>query len=361
MTRKSVGYVELVWICPRCSTKNPGPQKFCNGCGAPQPENVPFEQPAEEKLLKDAGAIARAKAGPDIHCPYCGARNPAGAKFCGGCGGDLAGGPARARGSVLGAHRAGPAPKVKCPACGTENQPDASRCANCGAALPSVAMATAAAPTAGAQGPAKGLPVPLLIGGGVCLLLGALAMFLLFGRTSAVEASVASVHWERAVEIEAYGPVERQGWRDEIPADAQLGACRLEYFTSQPEPAPVATEVCGTPYTVDEGSGYGEVVQDCVYEVYQDRCTYVVQEWSAVDTVTSQADSLSPAWPSTQLRSDQRAVQQTETYSVVLSSDSETYTYRPESEAEFRQFQLGSSWSLEVNALGGIRSIEPAR
>jgi hypothetical protein len=250
---------------------------------------------------------------------------------------------------------------VKCPACGTENLADAARCANCGAALPSVASGTAPVPAAGAQGPARSLPVPLLIGGVACLVLGALVMFLVFGRTNAVEASVASVHWERAVEIEAYGPVEREGWRDEIPAEAQLGACRLEHYTSQPNPAPVATEVCGTPYTVDEGSGYGEVVQDCVYEVYQDRCSYVVQEWSVVDTVTSRADSLRPAWPSMQLGSDQRAGRETESYSVVLASDSETYTYRPESEAEFLQFELGSMWSLEVNALGGIRSIEPAR
>jgi hypothetical protein len=55
MTRKTVGYVQLEWACPRCETRNPGPQKFCNGCGGPQPPDVKFEQPAQEKLLTDAG------------------------------------------------------------------------------------------------------------------------------------------------------------------------------------------------------------------------------------------------------------------------------------------------------------------
>src|SRR3989337_2565526 len=136
MVKKTVGYVKLEWTCPRCGTRNPGPQKFCNGCGAPQPEDVVFEQPAQERLIEDKAELARAKAGPDVHCPYCGARNPAGAKFCGACGGNLAQGQAREKGRVLGAFRSGPAPKVKCPACGTENLADAGRCTNRGSPLP---------------------------------------------------------------------------------------------------------------------------------------------------------------------------------------------------------------------------------
>ena len=103
MAKKSIGFVELIWTCPRCTTKNPGPNKFCTACGAPQPENVAFEQAPDAKLITDAEKIARAKAGPDIHCPYCNARNPAGSKFCGACGGDQSGAKARASGGVVGA------------------------------------------------------------------------------------------------------------------------------------------------------------------------------------------------------------------------------------------------------------------
>ncbi|HET7011637.1 MAG TPA: zinc ribbon domain-containing protein [Anaerolineales bacterium] len=357
MTRKTVGYVELVWTCPRCSTKNPGPQKFCNGCGGPQPENVAFEQPAQEKFLAEAGAVARAKAGPDIHCPYCGTRNPAGAKFCGNCGGDLAGGKARDRGRVLGAHRAGPAPKVKCPACGTENDADAGRCSNCGSPLPGAARAVPAEERAGA---AQKIP-PLVLGiGAACLVLGALALYLLFGRTGQVVAAVEAVRWERSIQVEAFGSVEHTDWEDEIPFGAQVGNCRLEYRTTQDQPAAIATEVCGTPYTVDEGSGYGEVAQDCVFEVYDNRCTYVVQEWGVVDTLTAAGSTFDLGWPTANLAADQRWGKEAESFWVVLSADGREYTYQPESEAEFLLFDIDTEWVLEVNSLGGIRSIEPA-
>ena len=53
MTKKSLGYVELEWICPNCDTKNPGPQKTCLSCGMPQPDDVKFEQRAQETLIED--------------------------------------------------------------------------------------------------------------------------------------------------------------------------------------------------------------------------------------------------------------------------------------------------------------------
>ena len=358
MTRKTVGYVELVWTCPRCSTKNPGPQKFCNGCGGPQPDNVQFEQAAQEKLLTEAGAIARAKAGPDIHCPYCGARNPAGVKFCGSCGGNLAEGLARQKGRVLGAFRSGPAPKVKCPACGTENVADAGRCTNCGSPLPGTSRE---APSTSATTPSKRLPVALLAGGGACLLLGVLAAFLLFGRRGTVEAAVTSVHWERTIAIEAIRPVEHEDWRDQVPSEATPAVCHQEVRDTQDSPAPNSVEVCGTPYTVDLGNGDAEVVEDCVYEVYDDKCSYTVNEWTAVDRLVVSGGGLDPSWPSdANLAAGERLGEQGESYQVVLTADGETYTYSPVSETEFFSFAPASRWLLGVNALGGILTIEPA-
>src|SRR3970282_1704799 len=105
MAKKRVGYVKLIWTCPRCQTRNPGPSKFCNGGGTPQREKSQFEQPADAELIKEADELARAKAGADIHCPYCGGRNSAGVKFCGACGGALTQGKARPTGRVVGAAR----------------------------------------------------------------------------------------------------------------------------------------------------------------------------------------------------------------------------------------------------------------
>jgi len=356
MTRKTVGYVQLEWACPRCETRNPGPQKFCNGCGGPQPPDVKFEQPAQEKLLKDAGEIAKAKAGPDIHCSYCSSRNPGSAKFCGACGGELKAGQVRAKGQVLGAHRAAEAAPVVCAACGASNPAGSPRCSQCGASL--------GAPAAKEAAPAGAPRNRALIGGAGLLLilcLGAAAIyFLLSNRTQAVAARVERVTWSRSLPVLALTEVQLETWQDEIPTEASIGVCALEFRYTQSEPAPNATEVCGTPYTVDTGSGFGEVVQDCEYQVYDEWCSYTALDWQTVDTVTQTGEDLSPFWPEVSLQSNERLGDGEEGYRVVFGTPDGEYQYEPADASEFVQFGAGSEWILEVNALGSIVSIEPA-
>lgn len=359
MAKKSLGYVQLVWTCPRCETRNPGPQKFCNGCGAPQPPNVEFEQPPEEKLITDQSQLAQAKLGPDIHCPYCAARNPGNAKFCGACGGELAGGEKRQAGKILGGHRAEPAKPIVCPSCGAQNPADASRCANCGGSLAAPrAQPEAVGPAPKARRPAA-LGIGLALGLVVCL--GAAgALLLLTSRTQDVVGQVQQVEWTRSIAVEALQEVESEGWWDEIPSDAYLGTCSYEYRETRTEPAPYATEVCGAPYTVDTGSGYGEVVQDCVYEVYDEWCRYAASEWTVVDTLVNSGDDLVPLWPSAQLASGQRLGAEDERYRVLLFTPDGQIEYQPADEAEFSAFTPGSEWVLEVNALGNLVSVQPA-
>jgi hypothetical protein len=358
MAKKRVGYVKLIWTCPRCSTRNPGPNKFCNGCGAPQPAEVQFEQPAEAELIRDAEELKRAKAAPDIHCPYCGGRNPAGVKFCGACGGDLSEGKARAKGQVVGAYRAPSGATRPCPACGTANPLTSVKCSNCGAALP--------APEAPAEPPRRPLRASKtpLIAGGIVAAVSVLAVCVFAGlslRRQDRPAVVNTVAWERTIEIEQFGPVEREDWRDSVPADATSLSCDLQYRGSSSDPAPIATEVCGTPYTIDEGTGYGQVVQDCEYRVYDERCTYTVNEWSVARTERASGDDLTPVWPAVQLAGDsERRGAQDETYRVILVSDGETFTYVPETASEFGRFGPGSEWTVTVNGLGAIVAIEPA-
>ena len=160
MVKKSIGYVHLEWTCQYCETRNPGTAKFCMACGKEQTEDVEFHQAADEKLITDAEEIARAKAGPDIHCPYCEARNPATAKFCGACGGDIAEGTRRKKGRVVGAHRKEAAAPVTCPACGTANPASARKCLSCGAnlAAPGAAPEKKAAPAKPRKAPLSPAP-----------------------------------------------------------------------------------------------------------------------------------------------------------------------------------------------------------
>ncbi len=360
MTKKRLGYVELEWTCPNCATRNPGPNKFCNGCGAPQPENVEFEQALEEKLITDQDLIARAQAGPDVHCPFCGARNAGRAKFCGECGGDLSSAQARERGRVVGAHRREPAADVQCPTCGTANPASNRSCSNCGAPLIKEPTPTSE-PAAPARAAKRALPLIPLLGGGLLCAVAAAAIFGLLIKTEEHTGQVTAVSWERSIPVLALVPVEREAWRDEIPADAEMGACHQEHRYTSDEPVSNAMEVCGTPYTVDTGTGVGEVVQDCVYEVYDDRCTYTAMDWDVFDVVTLTGSDLDPSWPEPNLTGDQQQGEPTEAYAVTFVSDGDTYTYAVDDADSFSQFEVGSHWILHVNALGDISSVEAAR
>lgn len=354
MAEKELGYVELEWRCPSCGNRNPGSVKKCAQCGAALTEQIKFEQAPQEQIISDKEKLAQAAAGADVQCIYCGTANSATAKKCKQCGADLTEGKAREAGQVLGGFRDQPAPPLKCPSCGTDNPATALKCAKCGAAL--LQPKPQAAPPA-----AKGkFPVAILIAIllGICALIGVFVA--LSARTSDTIGQVSDLTWRRAIAIEALSPVTRQTWRDEVPATAPLGQCTRKVHHTQPDPAPGAKEVCGTPYTVDQGSGYGKVVQQCVYEVYADWCEYQTTEWRIINTLVAQGANNNPVWPELRLVDSQRAGGRQETYQVNFMANDKTYSFTPPTSDEFSRFQPDSRWKLKINTFGAITGVEPA-
>ncbi len=357
MAKKTVGYTELEWTCPFCGARNPGTAEKCSGCNAPQPADVTFEQAAQDKLITDEEKIARAKAGPDIHCPFCGARNPAGASQCAECLADLTDAEKREAGQILGAHRDKAAPDVACPSCGHMNPAAAMRCETCDASL---AETRQTAPPPPAPPAKSGSKTPLIIIGAVilALILSCGVFAVLSNRTEDVIGQVTAVEWVRTIDIEALVPVEREAWRDEVPTGAVLGSCEQQVHHTESEPVPGSTEVCGEPYTVDTGTGVGEVVQDCEYQVYADYCEYVIDEWQVVDTLRSEGQNFNVSWPTLQLTSAQREGSRATDYIITFRTDGESYTYETEDEAEFNAAEIGSTWILKVNTFGTVTDIE---
>jgi hypothetical protein len=353
MTKKTIGYVKLAWTCPRCESENYGPRKFCNGCGAPQPKNVEFHQAAQEVLLTDKAEIARAKAGPDVHCPYCHARNPGDASFCSACGGNLESGEARPSGAVLGAYRKDKQLDVNCPSCATLNPANAHTCAGCGASLAKPKPASREI-----KEPKKRTPIGIAIGiGALCLIAGIVWIFL-SQRTEEHIGTVEDVAWMRSIPIEALVDIKDEGWLDEIPTDAEIGSCTDTHRETVAEPVHNSVEVCGTPYTVDTGTGHGEVVQDCVYKVYSDWCIYTVVDWGVIDSVTLTGADLYPIWPEAQLAENHRFGVGEERFEITLSTDDDTFTYTIYDPVEFIQFQQGTTWILNINSFGQLVSVD---
>lgn len=360
MTKKSLGYVELEWTCPNCNGRNSGREKICAHCGAPQPVDVEFEQAPEEKIIEDATVIESAKIGPDIHCAYCGTRNPNDASHCSQCGADLAEGSARESGRVLGAYRDKAAPDIKCDYCGTINPSAAHQCKNCGATLHLPKPAPAPSTTVRPKEKRSRISTAVFIIIGAVILVACLGLFIFLNRTDDVIGQVNNISWERQIVILGLAPVNREAWRDEIPQDADLGMCRQEHRSTSQNPQPNSTEVCGTPYTIDTGGGFGEIVQDCEYWIYDDRCDYTILQLQPVDRLILSGTDLNPKWPAPRLMSDQQEGERQESYRIVFSADGELFTYTINDPEKYQNFIPGSKWRLKVNQFGGVREVEPA-
>jgi len=349
MTRESLGYTYTVWTCPSCGTRNLGPRKTCSGCGAAQPEDVKFEQAAEEKLITDEAEIAAAKAGPDIHCPYCGTRNAAGSTKCSQCGGDLTEGSARQAGAVLGGQRTEPAPPVTCPSCGNQNPADSPNCKHCGAPLYTGASQAEAANTP-SPGRNKGCRTGLIVL--ALVVLAIIIISVIRCRPIQVVGEVSGVYWQRSIPVYAQREVEYQDWKEDLPAGAQVISCGLRESGYQDAPAANATKVCGTPYSVDLGNGRAEVVQDCSYLVYKEFCRYSIVEWVVVNTLVAEGQDYSPVWPRANLAPGQREGERAEKYVVTFVSDGRQYTYTTRDERVLQLCQPNTRWQLTVS--GGI-------
>jgi len=351
--RESKGFVQLEWVCPNCDSRNPGPLKTCNNCGAPQPENVQFQRAADEKIITDEKAVEIAKAGADIHCGFCGTRNPVTADTCSQCGGDLKEGRLRQSGQILQAAPASPK-IVTCTNCGTENPSSERICKQCGSPLP-----WAVAPSL--QGPApiksqasliqsgtqKKKTNWLLFGGiGAFLLLCCMAVLFLFVFPSkSVQGTVTNVQWQTSVPVQEVHAVDHSNESGNPPSDAYNVSCHTE-----------DKEVCEDK-TVDKGNGYGEVVKECHTESTQ-YCDYTEDEWTTIQTYTLDGNDFSPVYESPSLSNGQRLGSSSEQLTVYFSTPDGQETYSPGSESEFQQFQIGSTWTLKMNALGGVVSVE---
>jgi predicted nucleic acid-binding Zn ribbon protein len=364
MAKKIIGYTELRWICPHCQTTNLGNEESCVGCGAPQPDDVVFFQPTQQTLITDQQKIDQAKAGADIHCGFCGTRNPAGTKTCVKCGSDLSAGKKRAEGAVVGAYSAETAdPNWVCENCQQENIAIHSHCVACGASkreeTPVAQQPVSQTSTVPKPRSWKSCLILGLVLAGVLIVV--ILIVSLLSKTEDVTGYVSGMEWRRSIQVEAFGPVTRSDWRDEISSNAEIGTCEMRYYQTQDGPAPQSTEVCGTPYSRDLGNGMAEVVQDCSYQVYEEYCEYSIDEWQVVDTLETSGADLYPEWPAPQLSSSQRLGGRAESYVIQFDSDQGEYEFTTSDETQYLQFTPGSAWLLTINAFNHVSAVEPAQ
>ncbi len=357
MPEETLGYIELEWTCKYCGAKNPGSVKTCQSCGSAMSEQDTFQVPVAPQLIPDPEALAKAEKGADVHCPFCGARNPAGSLNCTQCGANLTDAKAREKGRVLGAFQQGPS-QIPCPFCSTLNPASAVKCSKCNGVL------STPKPAEPSPKPARKIgKAPLVALGGILLLILGIcaACGILSLRTTDVMATVQSAQWERSIEITEQRPVQHDDWKDQIPSDAQRGTCTRKFRRTQSQPSgPDSEKVCGTPYVIDQGSGKGKVAQQCEYRVYDDWCTFTRIEWTVVDKAVSRGTDLNPRWPDANLRLGQREGNRSENYEVTFVSGNSRYTYRTGA-TDFSRYLVGSPWTIKVNTFGAVTEVQSPR
>ena len=362
-SKQSKGFIQLEWVCPNCNSRNPGPKKTCESCGAPQPENIQFYAPAEAKIIQDENVAKIAGAGADIHCGFCGTRNPATATTCAQCGGDLKEGKARQAGREM--QREAALVDVKCTNCGEVNPSTRRMCAKCGAPLPRVESAAVlreapsaaktsgtAAPASppalsGVEGSAAKRTVPWIAVGGIaaCLVVVCIGMFMLLSPSKSVTANVDSVYWQTSAQVQEMQAVNYSNETGSPPSEAYNVSCRTE-----------TTQVCEDK-TIDKGNGYAEVVTEC-HDDSTDYCSYTLDEWNTIQTYTLDGSDFSPMYSQPNISSGQRLGDQALVLEVHFTGNGETYIYNPAGVDEFQLYALGSTWTLKLNALGGVVSVE---
>jgi hypothetical protein len=213
-----------------------------------------------------------------------------------------------------------------------------------------------------AAAPAKMNPAFLVIGGLVLLVIcGAIAFFIMRGvRTEQSLARVTDVNWTRSIVVLGFAPVVRSAWADQVPQDADVNQCFERERGRSAFPTENSEQICGTPYVEDEGTGFGELVQDCEYIVYDDYCEYSVIELQPIGVIDESGSNLNPFWPETRLEGDQQLGERNETYQITFNVEGEPFVYETTDVNEFLQFQPGSDWQLEINGFGNVVGIQPA-
>jgi hypothetical protein len=237
------------------------------------------------------------------------------------------------------------------------NPGTATTCSKCGSPLakpkPAAAPLPKAAPARGGMG-----AIVWIVAGVIVLALIVGAFIWMGSRTEALTATAREARWQRTIMVQGLVPVERQAWADEIPAGVQAGACKSALRYTRQEPEPGAVEVCGDPYTVDTGTGYAEVVQDCEYQVYDDLCSYTTMAWTALPALNVSGVGFSPQWPSFTETSERRMTGREERYQCVVQADGQSYSFDL-SPDEYDLCQPGTEWRLEVNTFGSVTKAEP--
>jgi hypothetical protein len=320
-----IGY----WDCPSCGTKkNLGPNPTCRGCGRPRGANVPFYTDDSAPVVEDPQMVARARAGADWTCKYCGADNRAG--------------------------------KLDCQQCGAG--PDG--------AVRRMEQFTAIAPKADAPPKRSSVGCGLLLGvaAGFIALVG-VAVWFFFIRTTSLSVTVESAAWVKTAQIEERQTKKDEAWQDDVPDGARV-------VGKQTKPRSKKVQD-GTKKVKVGQKNLGNGMFEDIYEEKPNMVTknvddtwvrYEVDTWAKGETLERKTSGgTEPPDPAAGIvAGPTRRIGSTTNEAVftLKGSDGKTYSFGVDASKDgagaLKRYEIGKTYRAEVNALGAVRSLGPS-
>ncbi|MEZ0229990.1 MAG: Ran-binding zinc finger domain-containing protein [Planctomycetota bacterium] len=337
------------WKCPSCSTVNRGAETQCGQCGTTRDANVKFFLDENAEEVTEASQLAKAKAGADWLCEFCGNSSSQTSPTCTGCG----------------------APK-------SEKQKKH------GDVIPIGGAALAAQPVAQPVAPP---PPPQKSSGLGPVAIAVLALMMLMCcvcgwwqfRTKAGTATVAAAQWQRSIDVEDFLPTKESCWdhepqgaydvshrREQDGTRKETHGTRTEEYTEQVK---TGTRKVKTGHK-DLGNGHFEDVykDEPIYEnrratrqvpnvvevpVYREKYYYTIDKWRVVRTDRAKGGATDPpAWPPVALKGKEREGPRRELYLVgFTSNEAGPKTLRMEP-GVWAQFRPGSAWPVAFSNAG---------
>ncbi|HEY4179835.1 MAG TPA: zinc ribbon domain-containing protein [Kofleriaceae bacterium] len=252
----SLGHYEMLWDCDHCDQKGllGKSQRHCPQCGAPQNPDKRYFPPEGSEVKAEGHKFE----GADRTCPACSEPMNARALMCTHCGSPMDG-----------------AAQIK--------------------------QLLTPKPVFGVPPQKSNLKRTLIIiGASVAFIF---IIWFIFFRTKIATVKVTGHRWNDIIRVEEWGPVRHEAWRDSVPIRAMSSSCIQKQRSTRK--VDTGQQSCSTSKK-DNGDGTFEKTQNChtVYRdepVYDDWCTYSLDEWHQIDKLAASGAGLSPTWPATDL------------------------------------------------------------
>lgn len=358
--REEQGRYQMLWDCPACGSEGllGLDHRFCPSCGSAQDPALRYYPSDDAKIAVEDHPYH----GADRVCPACDTPNSAASGFCQACG------------SPLDDAKAAATRDAKVTAEGESFQGESGDDARAEArekqreeqerrlrqmSGPDQASATSSADGSDGAPPRKKRGA-LLWGCGavVALAVVGLGLFCLLSSMWAKsdDVVVEGHRWERAVQVEAFGPTKDSAWRDKVPSKARDVSCRKKENGSRK----VADgETCKT-VREDKGDGTFAEIEECKPKykkepIYDEWCDFVVDTWAVAKTEQAAGQDLKPRWPTVKVRGDkEREGKRTESLKVTVR-DSQGTTHTCEvSQDRWRALEPGATVKASFGGITGL-------